>query len=166
MKTEYLVTHLSIKLKSSFEAFTQELENALGKMDLPALANAGHDTEAADQVKLAIQGEEGMTLFNMEDLGHLLSLNGPFRKAKKYFVGNYQRASQIISDDIRLGLYAPLRLLVYEADDKSAHIEYELPSSQFSRFGNELITHSGYGLDGKLERLIESCDQSEGYSVC
>lgn len=38
MKTEYLVTHLSINLKSSFEAFTQELDNALGKMDLLALA--------------------------------------------------------------------------------------------------------------------------------
>lgn len=123
MKTEYLVTHLSVKLKSNFETFTHELETALGKMDLPALAQAGHDPKAADLVKQAIQGEGGMTLFNLEDLGHLLGLNSPFKKAKKYFVGNYQRASQIISNDIRLGLYAPLRLLVYEADDQSAHIE-------------------------------------------
>ncbi|MBT2560075.1 DUF302 domain-containing protein [Pedobacter sp. ISL-68] len=158
MKTEYFVTHLSVPLKSNYQAFTQELEKALGKLDLPALAKAGHDSKATELAIMAMQGEEGMTLFNLEDLGQLLSLNGPPRTGKRYFVGNYQRASQIISSDIRLGLYAPLRVLVYETENGSAHVEYELPSSQFSRFGVELITKSGLGLDGKLERLIAACD--------
>jgi len=37
-----------------------------------------------------MQGEEGTTLFNVEDLGKLLSLNGPSKKAKRYFVGKYR----------------------------------------------------------------------------
>ena len=159
MKTEYVVTHLSVKLASSFEGFTRELEAALKRLDVPALAKAGHDPVAVDLAIKAMQGEEGMTLFNVEDLGHLLSLNGPARTAKRYFIGNYQRASQIISMDIRLGLYAPLRVLVYETEDKTVYAAYDLPSSQFSTFGNELITQSGLGLDGKLERLIAICDE-------
>jgi hypothetical protein len=159
MITEHLTKHMSVKLVSGFEAFTRELEAALGRLDMPALEKAGHDRQATEMAIKAMQGEEDMTLFNMEDLGKLLSLNGPARTAKRYFVGNYMRASQIISTDIRLGLYAPLRVLVYEAEDKTSYVEYELPSSQFSRFDNEMITKSGLGLDVKLKNLIAIADE-------
>ena len=159
MKIEYTVTHISQKLSSNFLAFTSEIEAALGRLDMPALQKAGHDAEATEIAIKTMQGEEGMTLFNVEDLGKLLSLNGPQRTAKRYFVGNYLRASQIISSDIRLGLYAPIRVLVYEAEDKAAYVEYELPSSQFSRFGDEMITKSGFGLDEKLKNLIAIADE-------
>ncbi|MET3501372.1 uncharacterized protein (DUF302 family) [Mucilaginibacter rubeus] len=159
METQYTVTHISIKLASGFDEFTQALEAALGRLNVAALTTAGHDADATNLAIKAMQGEEGMTLFNVEDLGHLLSLNGPSRTAKRYFIGNYLRASQIISTDLRLGLYAPLRVLVYEADDQTAYVEYDLPSSQFSRFGNELITQSGFGLDNKLKNLITLADE-------
>jgi uncharacterized protein (DUF302 family) len=159
MTTEYLVTHVSVKLESNYEAFTGAFEAALGRFDVPALQKAGHDAGATETAIKSMQGEEGMTLFNVEDLGKLLSFNGPSRTAKRYFVGNYLRASQIISMDIRLGLYAPLRVLVYETEDKIAFVEYDLPSSQFSMFGNELIMKSGLGLDQKLKNLIAIADQ-------
>ncbi|EHQ26115.1 DUF302 domain-containing protein [Mucilaginibacter paludis] len=159
METQYTVTHISVKLESGFAEFTRELEAALGRLDVPALTKAGHDAEATTLAIKAMQGEDGMTLFNIEDLGHLLSLNGPSRTAKRYFVGNYLRASQIISTDIRLGLYAPLRVLVYEAEDQTAYAEYDLPSSQFSMFGDELITKSGFGLDTKLKNIITLADE-------
>jgi uncharacterized protein (DUF302 family) len=159
METQYLVTHISVKLKSRYDAFTAAFEQALGKLDLPSLQKAGHDPQALEAAIQAMQGQEGMSLFSVDNLGQLLSLTGPLRTAKKYFVGNFQRASEIISGEIRLGLYAPLRVLVYEAENGNAYVEYELPSSQFSRFGDELITQSGFGLDGKLEKLINSCDE-------
>jgi uncharacterized protein (DUF302 family) len=165
METQYTVTHITIKLASNFTAFTRQLEAALGKLDVPKLAQAGHDAQATEQAIKTMQGEEGMTLFNVEDLGHLLSLNGPQKTAKRYFVGNYLRASQIISIDIRLGLYAPLRVLVYEAEDGIAYVEYDLPSSQFSSFGNELITKSGLGLDVKLSNLIALADGRAGCQI-
>jgi len=158
METHYTVTHISVKLASSFADFTKELEAALGRLDVPALTKAGHNAEATTLAIKAMQGEEDMTLFNVEDLGHLLSLNGPPRKAKRYFVGNYLRASRIISIDLRLGLYAPLRVLVYEAEDQTSYAAYDLPSSQFSMFDNELITQSGFGLDAKLKNLITLAD--------
>ena len=158
MTTQYTVIHESVRLLSGFEDFTRELEAALGRLDLPALEKAGHDPEATTAAIASMQGEEGMTLFNVEDLGKLLSLNGPPRTAKRYFVGNYRRASQIISMDLRLGLYAPLRVLVYQAEDKTAYAEYDLPSSQFAGFGNELVKQSGLALDTKLKNLIALAD--------
>ena len=159
METQYIATHLSIKLASDFTSFTSAFEAALGKLDLPALEKAGHDAQATEVAIKAMQGEEGMTLFNVEDLGKLLSLNGPPRNAKRYFVGNYQRASQIISADIRLGLYAPLRVLVYKTEDNNTYVEYDLPSSQFSMFDNDLISKSGLALDIKLKNLIALADE-------
>jgi uncharacterized protein (DUF302 family) len=159
MTTEYIVTHLSVKLESGFASFTHQLESALGRLDLAVLKEAGRDAGATETAIRSMQGEEGMTLFNVEDVGQLLSLNGPPRAAKRYFVGNYLRAAQIISTDLRLALYAPLRVLVYEAEDGSAHVEYDLPSSQFSQFNNELIKQSGLALDNKLKNLIAIADQ-------
>ena len=159
METSYLVTHLSIRLASGFSDFTRELEAALGRIDLPALQKANHDPIAIETAIKSMQGEEGMTLFSMEELGQLLSLTGPKRTARRYFVGNFLRASQIVSSEIRLGLYAPLRLLVYETEDKEAFVEFELPSSQFARFGDELITRSGLALDNKMKNLITIADE-------
>lgn len=159
MISTYTVLHQSIHLMSSYAAFTEALEASLGKLDLKALATAGHDATASAQAISGMQGIEGLTLFHTEDLGALLSLNGPERKAKRYFVGNYSRASQIIRQDIRLGLYAPLRVLVYETEDGKAVAEFELPSTQFARFEDELIRQSGLALDHKLETAIKLTDQ-------
>lgn len=112
MENEYSVKHISVKLESTFEAFTAQFEAALGRLNFAALEKAGHDPVATETEIQKMQGEEGMSLFNVEDLGKLLSLNGPSKKAKQYFVGNYLRASQIISMDLRLGLYAPLRACI------------------------------------------------------
>lgn len=159
MTTEYNAIHLSVTLQSNFEDFTRALEGALGRLDLEVLKKAGQDAEATAAAIKTMQGEEDMTLFNVEDLGYLLSLNGPPRKAKRYFIGNYMRAFQVVSAEIRLGLYAPLRVLVYAAADGTVHVEYDLPSSQFAQFDNELIQQSGLGLDTRLKNLITLADQ-------
>lgn len=158
MTRQYMVTHQTVKLDSGFGDFTRELEAALGRLDVPALEKAGQDKAATEAAIRSMQGAEGMTLFNVEDLGQLLSLNGPPRTARRYYVGNYMRAFQIVSADIRLGLYAPLRVLVYEAEDKTAYVEYDLPSTQFAGFDNELIAQSGLALDTKLQNLIVLAD--------
>ncbi|WP_179414605.1 hypothetical protein HDF19_00320 [Mucilaginibacter sp. E4BP6] len=56
METQYTVTHISVKLESGFAAFTRELEAALGRLDVQALTNAGHDAEATTLAIKAMQG--------------------------------------------------------------------------------------------------------------
>ena len=56
--------------------------------------------------------------------------------------------------DIRAGLYAPLRVLVYEDEGGKAFVEYDRPSSLFGQFGNGSVTEVAAMLDRKLEQLV------------
>ena len=56
--------------------------------------------------------------------------------------------------DIRAGLYAPLRVLIYENDDGKTCVEYDRPSSLFGQFGNAKVTDVATMLDRKIEQLV------------
>lgn len=159
MEKEYSATLVSVNLQSTFEAFTQQLEASLGRLNLSALEKAAHDPVVVEAEIKKMLGEESLVLFTVEDLGQLLSLTGQAKKAKRYFVGNFLMASKIISMDLRLGLYAPIRVLVYESEDSTVTVDYEKPSSLFSRLDNELISKTSLGLDTKLKNIIESSDK-------
>ena len=62
--------------------------------------------------------------------------------------------------DIRAGLYAPLRILIYEVDDESTWIEYDQPSSLFGQFNNPDINIIAQSLDKKLAKFIRKADSS------
>ncbi|GAB3788844.1 hypothetical protein GCM10028818_56210 [Spirosoma horti] len=159
MEKDYSAILVSVNLESTFEAFTQQLEASLGRFNLSALEKAAHDPVVVEAEIKKMLGEESLVLFNVEDLGNLLSLTGPAKKAKRYFVGNFLMAAKIISMDLRLGLYAPIRVLVYESDESKVIVNYEKPSSLFSRLENELISKTSLGLDAKLKNIIESSDK-------
>ena len=54
---------------------------------------------------------------------------------------------------IGASLYAPLRVLIYEADDGKTCIEYDRPSSLFGQFGDERVGRVAAELDQRLEDL-------------
>jgi uncharacterized protein (DUF302 family) len=56
--------------------------------------------------------------------------------------------------DIRAGLCAPLRVLIYEEEDGKTCLEYDRPSSLFGQFGNDRIGQTAAMLDRKLEALV------------
>ena len=60
--------------------------------------------------------------------------------------------------DIRAALYAPLRLLVYEVDNRTTKIEYDQPSSLFGQFDNLEVTAVARSLDIKLANLINKVE--------
>jgi hypothetical protein len=55
--------------------------------------------------------------------------------------------------------YAPLRVVVFEADAGGTRIEYDLPSSLFGQFGDERVTEVARGLDLALGRIL--CSAAE-----
>jgi uncharacterized protein (DUF302 family) len=63
-------------------------------------------------------------------------------------------AIEMTQHDVRAGLYAPLRVLLYEDENGKTCIEYDKPSSQFGRFGNTKVTEVATILDRKLEQLV------------
>jgi uncharacterized protein (DUF302 family) len=150
------VHHISLELDIDFEGFTANLEKSLGRFDQALLANL--DSAPADARKQLenAEGEEGLMLFDLQDHGKLLNILGTPKKAKQYVLGNPLIAITMTRHDIRAALYAPLRMLVYEADDHRLRVEYDQPSSLFGQFDNPEITNVAKSLDTKLTNLIKN----------
>ena len=70
-------------------------------------------------------GSSGFTLFGTTDHGVLLPLAGQKRKGVQYVVGNPLIAIQMTRHSLAAGLYAPLRVLVYEDDLGRTCLEYD-----------------------------------------
>ena len=68
-------------------------------------------------------------------------------------VGNPLIAVEMTRHVIGAGLYAPLRVLIYEAEDGKTRIEYDKPSSLFGQFGDERVSRVAASLDQKLQDL-------------
>jgi uncharacterized protein (DUF302 family) len=61
--------------------------------------------------------------------------------------------------DIRASLYAPLRVLIYENEQRQTCVEYDRPSSLFGQFRDPKVTEVARMLDRKLERLVAKAIQ-------
>ena len=159
MRNNITVQHISINAKSGFNSITKNLENALGKLDLKVIAKLREDPKFVEKkIKSDMQGAEDLILFGSFDHGALLGVSGKSANAMEYVIGNPLIANLMTQHDIRAGLYAPLRVLIFENPAKSVQIEYDLPSSLFGQFGIREIDEVAVSLDQKIERLIKGID--------
>jgi uncharacterized protein (DUF302 family) len=152
------VRHISLEIKADFDRFTRALEHALGRFDEVLLAELDTDPQSVAERLKEAAGEDGLMLFNVYDHGKLLSIYGTSRKARQYVLGNPLFAAMMTHNDIRTGLYAPLRLLVYEAHIGSTRLEFDQPSSLFGQFDNPEATAAARALDTKLASLIKKAE--------
>ena len=150
------VDHVRRMTDKPFEDVAKAFERQLGRFD-PDVAKpliAGGDIEGARAKIEAMVGPSGFMLFGTNDHGALLRLAGQKRKAIQYVVGNPLFALQMTQHDIRAGLYAPLRALIYENEAGKTHVEYDKPSSLFGQFNDDRIAPVAAMLDRKLEDLV------------
>lgn len=154
------VRHVLVKINAGFEEFTINLERSLGRFD----DSLYKDLESAPLTVLKrleeAAGEESLMLFNIRDHGRLLNIVGTPKKARQYVLGNPLIAIRMTRRDIRAGLYAPLRIFVYEAEDHSTCIEYDQPSSLFGQFNDPEVTAVARSLDMKLTSLIKKVERT------
>ena len=153
------VRHVSLELKADFERFTQALERSLGRFDYSLYKDLETDPRSVEERLKAAAGEEGLMLFNVQEHGRLLNIVGSPRKAKQYVLGNPLIAVTMTRHDIRAALYAPLRVLIYEADDHSTRVEFDQPSSLFGQFDNPDVTTVARSLDTKLANLFKKAER-------
>ena len=154
--SRFMVDHVSLKTNKPFEEVAKTFERQLGRFDpdvYKTLAEGG-DPDATRTKLEAMVGPSGFMLFRTSDHGALLRLVGQKRKALQYLVGNPLFAIQMTQHDIRAGLFAPLRVLLYENEAGKTCLEYDKPSSLFGQFGNDRIAPTAIMLDKKLESLV------------
>ena len=159
------ITHINEHVKSTFEDFTRRLEQALGKLDRSVLEKLPESRTVAEDALKVMGGLENLILYSIEDHGAQLSLMEDPQKAKLYFIGHPLISTEMTSIDIRTGLYHPLRLLVYIAEDDRTYVEYDLPTSLFNQFNRNGISQTGEMLDLKIRNLIDIVDRHEKFRL-
>ena len=157
MTSTFTTTHIREQTEKKFGEVTKDFERQLGKFDPAVFQALRPDAERADDARARIEamaGSSGFMLFGTMDHGALLSIFGVKKKAIQYIVGNPLIAIQMTQHNLAAGLYAPLRVLVYEDDRGRTCLEYDEPSSLFGQFNDDRITTVASLLDRKLEDLI------------
>ena len=162
-ESRFSVVHVRRTSDRPFADVQAAFERRLGTFDpdvYQALAEGGDP--AAGRARLeAMARPSGFMLFSTSDHGTLLRIVGQERKAVQYVVGTRVFAVEMTRYAIGAALYAPLRVLIYEADDGETCIEYDRPSSLFGH--SETSRSIGWPpLDQKLEDLAAACDCADG----
>jgi uncharacterized protein (DUF302 family) len=155
------VEHVRVVADKPIDKVAKAFEQQLGQFD-PEVYRLLIASENPDKVRAKLQamvGPSGFMLFRTSDHGALLRLVGQKKKAVQYLLGNPLFAVQMTQHDIRAGLYAPLRVLIYDNDQGKTCIEYDRPSSLFGQFGNAKVTAVATMLDQKLEALVATAVQ-------
>jgi uncharacterized protein (DUF302 family) len=158
----FLAQHVTLRTGAPFDGFVQKLEAQLGQHDPAAYFPLLTDPSQAKAVETAVNaqlGSSGMMIFAMLEVGKLMALQDRPLKARQYLIGNSLFAFQMVRHDIRAGLYAPLRVLVFEDADGNAVVEYDRPTSMFGQLGDADIDAVAEMLDGKLADLLQAASQ-------
>ena len=74
----------------------------------------------------------------------------------QYEIGNPLTAERMTRHVLAAGLYAPLRVVLYEDASGRAIFEYDRPSSLFEQFEDARVTQVGRELDAELETILQA----------
>jgi hypothetical protein len=148
------VSHVIIESAKPFAEVGASLEGLIWPIDpeIPALLADG----ITDRLKQRLEAAPELSIFLTRDHGGLLGIYGRVRRAVQYEIGNPLTASTMTRHNLAAGLYAPLRVVLYEKDSGGSRFECDLPSSLFGQFGDERITEVARELDVALERALSS----------
>jgi uncharacterized protein (DUF302 family) len=157
-ESRFSVVHVRVTSDRPFADVQAAFERRLGRFEpdvYQALVEGGDPSAIRARIE-AMAGSSGFMLFSTSDHGRLLRIVDQERKAVQYLIGNPLFAVEMTRHAIGAGLYAPLRALIYEAEDGRTCIEYDRPSSLFGQFGDERVNQMAAALDQKLEALAAS----------
>ena len=113
-----------------------------------------------EKVAIARRDWPKLWLFLVRNHGELTAADGLAAKAMQYEIGNPLTAERMTRHVLAAGLYAPLRVFLYEDASGRAIFEYDLPSSLFGQFGDERVTQVGQELDAELEAVLQAASSA------
>jgi len=162
--TSIAIDHVVVESKKPYEAVKATLEQRLGLFgntedfgrQLPAKAAWGDIVRAIEQ-RL---GPSGFAIFSKVEQGQLLDLAGKRGKSVQYAIGNPLLAIQMIEHAPEVGLYAPLRLVVYETRGKT-FLAYDRFGSLLAQYGYPEIARVAQAVEQSLEALIADATGTE-----
>ncbi len=148
------VEHRGLRCARSFEEVHRALVDSVPalKPEVPEILVRGE----REKVAIARRDWPKLWLFLVRDHGGLTAADGQNCKAMQYEIGNPLTAELMTQHVLAAGLYAPLRVVLFEDEAGNAVFEYDLPSSLFRQFGDERVTQVGRELDRELEATLQA----------
>lgn len=157
MKTrKFESERIEIVSKRSFAETIAVLERKIPVADPSTFVHLVNSRATAAQVEETVQamaGDLGLVTLAKIDQGPLVSLLGKPKKMTVYLIGNPVLANRMFEHHPAVGVYAPLRVAIYEDYAGVAHFTYERPSSLLAQFNNTEIGAIARVLDEKLTVL-------------
>jgi hypothetical protein len=145
------VEHIKIETTKKFTDVEAALERSVPQLD-PAISEALANGD--EQRATELERGEPLFIFLKRDHGALLRVIRPHRKALQYEIGNPHNASKMTRHRLAAGLYAPLRVILYEDEKGGSIFEYDKPSSLFGQLDDEQVSAVARGLDAALELAL------------
>jgi len=149
------VTHIKVHTAKKYADVKSAIESNLNSFDAPMrqLLKDGkvEELRAAAQRGAAVHG---LMIHYTAYHGDLLMLNGGKRNLVAYYIGNILSATTMTAIDPAAGLYAPLRMVVYEDASGGTTIEYDKPSTMFGQFHKPGIDTVAKSLDERIANLV------------
>jgi uncharacterized protein (DUF302 family) len=143
----------------NFDEVLARLRTRMGRgnvQEIVALAKTSlTEAEYSREVQERFVGESGFMLFAELDHGGWLSKFGINRRSVRWILGNPLIAVTMIRHDITAGLFAPVELLVTEAENgDGATLTYIRPSSVMVIEVNQPLLDAAKELDRKYDALV------------
>ena len=147
---QLLVEHVRIDSAKPYLESRAALET-LPRFDERIRAHLQHgDIERVKTELRTIQGDAGLVIFSIATHGDWLQILSGRRHVVQYVIGNVLVSTQMTQHELAAGLYAPLRIVLYENRAGTSTFEYDRPSSLFGQYGNEDVTAVARELDQKI----------------
>jgi len=148
----YTVQHVTLVSDKNVDAVHDDLIEIVPILDVRLVEML----RAGDQALIAEQRKNGpkLWLFDTRDHGSLLAADGGPRKLWQFEIGNPLTAESMTRHKLAAGLYAPLRVVLYEDEHGRTVFEYDLPSTLFGQFADERVTCVAEDLDRELNEAL------------
>lgn len=152
----FMNERVDVAIKGSFEQAEASLEANVPQADFAELKRLADARASASEMEGAVhrmQGELALMAFAKLPQGTVTSILGTPKKINVYLIGNPVIANRMFERHRAAGLYAPLRVSLYEDKDGVVHFTYDRPSSLLGSLGDTEIKAIAQELDGKLATL-------------
>ena len=156
-ETQTIIDHVTVSSSKPYASVKQDLESRLGRLDDHIRTLLKQDK--VEELRAALQraaANDGLVIHYIGVHGDWLVLKGQHKNGTEYFTGNVLTAVEMTNVNMAAGLYAPLRIMVYENAQGGTTIEYDKPSTQLSQFHSAQIDAQGRSLDDRLAKLCAS----------
>jgi uncharacterized protein (DUF302 family) len=152
------VVRLRFDSDRSFDTVKAALLGRMGRIASDDIAKALASAKTPGDFERAMNaytGPSGFMLFSEIDHSRYLPLYGVKRRATRLVFGNPAVAATMTQHDVTAALFAPVGLLVYEAEDgEGATVIYDLPSSLMQAQKNPALLAAARALETKMLALV------------